>query len=364
MLIMTTPQRPSRLFRRKNPPSNDGDGSGRPAIFKKEMPAEKIVFCSDDLPAELDDRARFSLWRDLYTTHFGSFDLSYTGNVRFSMRTEWTRFGAVKLRHCGGTINRVARTSRNIAVDGDDSFCVTVNSGSSPVAVCQHGREAVLDGGMGVLLVGSEPGEVQSGPDRTWISTLIPRTAFLELVPNAQDLLATPLNPGSSAFRHLRRYLGILLGPDGIGNDPALIDQVETTILDLAALSLGAGRDAGEVASMRGLRAARTQEILAQIRTNFANPAFSIRVAAKKLGLSPRYVQDLLQATSLGFTERVLELRLQKVRAMLEDPRHDRLKINEIAYACGFSEVPYFNRCFRRRFGASPKDVRAVKVER
>ena len=55
-----------------------------------------------------------------------------------------------------------------------------------------------------------------------------------------------------------------------------------------------------------------------------------------------------------------MELRLQKARGMLSDPHHDRLKISDIAYACGFNEVSYFNRCFRRRFGATPGQFRGA----
>jgi transcriptional regulator GlxA family with amidase domain len=61
-----------------------------------------------------------------------------------------------------------------------------------------------------------------------------------------------------------------------------------------------------------------------------------------------------LQETATSFTERVLELRLQKARAMLASACNDSAKINDIAFACGFNEVSYFHRCFRRRFGASP----------
>ena len=43
---------------------------------------------------------------------------------------------------------------------------------------------------------------------------------------------------------------------------------------------------------------------------------------------------------------------------MLADRRNDRLKVSEIALACGFNEVSYFNRCFRRRFGATPSEFR------
>jgi AraC-like DNA-binding protein len=43
---------------------------------------------------------------------------------------------------------------------------------------------------------------------------------------------------------------------------------------------------------------------------------------------------------------------------MLTDARHDRNEVINIALACGFNEVSYFNRCFRRHFGATPTDIR------
>jgi len=59
-----------------------------------------------------------------------------------------------------------------------------------------------------------------------------------------------------------------------------------------------------------------------------------------------------------------MELRLQKARCMLASRRHDRMKVSDIAYACGFGEVSYFNQAFRRRFGASPTQFRGSKGER
>ncbi len=58
-----------------------------------------------------------------------------------------------------------------------------------------------------------------------------------------------------------------------------------------------------------------------------------------------------------------MELRLQKARAMLASPHHDRLKISDIAYTCGFGEVSYFNQTFRRRFGAPPTHFRGSRRE-
>jgi AraC-like DNA-binding protein len=76
------------------------------------------------------------------------------------------------------------------------------------------------------------------------------------------------------------------------------------------------------------------------------------------MGLSSRYVNELLQETGVSFAERVMELRLQKARALLAAPPHAAMRVSDIAYACGFNEVSYFNRCFRRRFGASPTQKR------
>src|SRR5690606_13914002 len=94
------------------------------------------------------------------------------------------------------------------------------------------------------------------------------------------------------------------------------------------------------------------------IQANFADPSFSATVAASRLGVTPRTVQLLLEETGSTFSERVLELRLQKSRTMLADRRCDRLRIGGIALACGFSDAAYFNRCFRRRFGTTPTQYR------
>jgi transcriptional regulator GlxA family with amidase domain len=194
----------------------------------------------------------------------------------------------------------------------------------------------------------------------SWFAVNVSHRKLTELVAGADELIGLPLRSDSEALRHLSRYLDIVIGRHGIGNDPALIERVSATILDLVVLSLGAAGDAGEVARLRGLRAARLQAILAAIRVGFADPAFSSQTVANGLGLSRRYVNDLLYQAGASFAERVMELRLQKARAMLSDRRNDRLKVSEIALACGFNEVSYFNRCFRARFGASPTQFRGA----
>jgi AraC-like DNA-binding protein len=131
---------------------------------------------------------------------------------------------------------------------------------------------------------------------------------------------------------------------------------------DLIALALGARGEAAEIAATRGLRAARRRELIAIIERRFAEPSLSIGTLADHLGLSSRYVSSLFLETGTTFSERILELRLQKARAMLSDVRYDLTKVNDIAFACGFSSVSYFNRRFRARFGCPPTQYRSGQM--
>jgi AraC-like DNA-binding protein len=49
------------------------------------------------------------------------------------------------------------------------------------------------------------------------------------------------------------------------------------------------------------------------------------------------------------------ELRLRKAAELLV---HRDGRISDVAFACGFNDLSYFNRCFRRRFGLTPTAAR------
>jgi AraC-like DNA-binding protein len=322
------------------------------------MHGRKLVFSSDELPAHLDQRARLKLLRDLFTQRLGPCELAYTSDLPFSARCEFTQFGEIAVTRFATTVQQYARTSSHIAADTREQLLIGFNRGARPQALAQRGRDLVLAPGELALYINTEPLAASAKSDMHVVGVSLPRAQLLERVGHADNLALAPLDPHSPAVWHLGRYLDFLLAPHGFGGDPSLIAYVEGTLLDLAALALGAAGESAEIARMRGLRAARLREIVAQIKAGFADPAFSADAVGAKLGLGGRHVQNLLSETGVSFTERVLELRLQKARAMLADPRHDRLKVSDIAYACGFNEVPYFNRCFRRRFGAAPRQYR------
>jgi AraC-like DNA-binding protein len=102
-----------------------------------------------------------------------------------------------------------------------------------------------------------------------------------------------------------------------------------------------------------------TARILARIDADFAEPDFSTKVLAQRLRLSSRYIQALLQDRDLSVGDRIKDLRLRKAQAMLLGDRCCALKISDVALSCGFNEMSYFHRCFRKRFGVTPAKFRA-----
>ena len=66
------------------------------------------------------------------------------------------------------------------------------------------------------------------------------------------------------------------------------------------------------------------------------------------------------EADGQSFSAFVLEQRLARARGMLKDARFCGRAISAIAFDSGFGDLSYFNRAFRRRYGATPSDVRAA----
>ncbi|MDR3468242.1 MAG: helix-turn-helix transcriptional regulator, partial [Xanthobacteraceae bacterium] len=110
----------------------------------------------------------------------------------------------------------------------------------------------------------------------------------------------------------------------------------------------------------RGGRAVRLQAIKVDIAENAGKPSFSIDDVASRHGVSPRYIRRLFEGTGTTFSKYTLDMRLALARQMLGNPRHDARSIAAIAFDVGFSDLSYFNRAFRDRFGATPSRYRAA----
>ena len=106
------------------------------------------------------------------------------------------------------------------------------------------------------------------------------------------------------------------------------------------------------------MRAARLQAIKSDIAANLEDDALALPAVAARHGVTPRYVHRLFEGEGVTYTQFVLRQRLERAYRMLRDTRMAGRSISAIAYDVGFGDLSYFNRAFRRRYGATPSDIR------
>ena len=106
-------------------------------------------------------------------------------------------------------------------------------------------------------------------------------------------------------------------------------------------------------------RGARISAVKAYIIAKIDDPALCLADIAAHQGISSSYVRKLFAAEGEKFTTYVLELRLVNVSQMLADPDARIHSISAVALKCGFNDVSYFNRVFRKRYGCTPSDWRS-----
>jgi len=162
---------------------------------------------------------------------------------------------------------------------------------------------------------------------------------------------------GSAALGLLVRYLDVVRAGDELTN-PIIGQSVADHIIGLAALTLGARGDHAELARQRGAKAARLAAIWSDILRTLGRSDLSTELIAARHGISLRYVRNLFEEDGSSFSAFVLSERVVRAHRMLIDRCHAHLNIAQVAHESGFGDVSYFNRAFRRHFGATPSDFR------
>lgn len=97
----------------------------------------------------------------------------------------------------------------------------------------------------------------------------------------------------------------------------------------------------------------------ADIEVGLSRPSLSLEQLATTHGVSPRYFQKLFEAEGRTFSDYLLERRLERAFHMLRDGNRVERAVSAIAFEVGFGDLSYFNRTFKKRFGATPREIRA-----
>lgn len=306
--------------------------------------------------ADLPLRNRVPFWREVFVRKIVQIDIEPDATTPFEASATLQALpGASLLSPCHSTPATLRRTSRLVG-DGDDSVAILANLDGQIVG-SQRGREVNLGPGDATFILHAEPAEIRCSRTR-YMSVLLPRKIAAGAIHDLESTAMRRIPGDTEALRLLVSYVQML--PDSLRDAPSELGHaVATHIQDLFILSLGSTRDVAEHAKGRGLRVARLQAIKADILHHLASENLTVSAVAKRAGVTPRYVQLLFESEGTTFSAYVLDRRLRRAYRLLTDQRCAHHTVSGIAYQAGFGDLSYFNRAFRRRYGASPSDVRA-----
>ncbi|WP_378946950.1 AraC family transcriptional regulator [Mesorhizobium sp. ANAO-SY3R2] len=305
---------------------------------------------TDQLPAH----ERLPVLREVYGRTILKADLEPVGDTPVGMDMRVRLLPGVGIATGSASPIRVAVKSEMI--DNDDVILLAALAGGSHMRIGQQ-EESVLPG-CAMFVPGGRVGANVTRPGFTYVNLRFERKALQPLVGDVSGMLMRPLPVHEGPLHLLLSYATALQKLDATlpGN---MARTVASHLLDLSALTLGATRDAEQVALGRGLSAARLAAIKADIASRADLRGLSADEIAAQHKLSPRYVRKLFESERLSFTEFVLGQRLKRAHDMLNDPLRACQSITDIAYDAGFNDLSYFNRAFRRRYDATPSDIRA-----
>ena len=150
--------------------------------------------------------------------------------------------------------------------------------------------------------------------------------------------------------------LGLLMDP----TTPRIGERLFNTVVEMLVAEV-----AGLVEHAPELRRANDailwHSLCDYLSAHWSEPSLSRETAAQFFNRHPNHVSRFFhEHTKQNFRSYVNEIRLKRSLPFLRDLRYN---VTDVASLCGFTDLQYFIRCFRKRFGLTPGEYRKRRVD-
>lgn len=305
--------------------------------------------------ADLPEKDRAAMWRDHYCRMAMKLDIESINDSPLECAILARALPGVHVMSTAMSPARIKRT-REFLADGNGDFIFLINQ-SGLVAAQARGRDVVLREGDAILMSASEVKVFDRPSHGGSLSFRIPRSILSSLIADVDDAVMHLIPQNTEVLKLLAGYAAPLFNDVALAT-PEFRRTAVNHLHDLVALALGARHDVAALANGRGMPAARLRMAKAYIIANSNRRDLSVGSVSAQLGLTPRNLQRLFESEGTTFSEFLLAQRLSRAHRMLTEPRLAQSAVGAIAYDAGFGDLSYFNRSFKRRYGATPRDVR------
>jgi AraC-like DNA-binding protein len=241
--------------------------------------------------------------------------------------------------------------------NGGDDLLLAVNVRGCSIAR-QRDRDLILRDGDALFATRDVTGFTITRPTPArFIGIRVPRESVAVLLGRLDETPIRLVPPRTEVLSLLITYASALAEALPLAT-PELQRLAVSHMHDLLAATIRATRDGQAIAEGRGISAARLRAIMTDISARFGDGDVSIAEVARRHRVTPRYIHKLFENEGLTFSSFVLNQRLSHAHRILSDPHLADRNISSVAFDVGFGDLSYFNRAFRRRYAATPTEIR------
>ncbi len=302
---------------------------------------------------------RHEFWEAGATSLFGALALEELSAEPFDAKFSYTFIGdLVFCRLSASSAHRVSRTGA-VAARDERPFLKAVIQTHGCSVISQDGHSTALRAGEWTVYDAGRPYSVVLSAGGEFSMLLVPRS---KVVPRDLDLRGFVLRR-FPADRGLGKLIWSLVGST-VDEMPKLQHRssfdLATIVAQMARLALldsVADEDLDGVAAKSG--EALRERVKLYISGHLNDPDLSIDSLAAHARCSKRYLHMVFRSEKRSISDYILQLRLDRCRADLLDPKLAHRSVTEIAYSWGFNSSNHFSRCFKREYGISPRELRA-----
>lgn len=278
-----------------------------------------------------------------------------------SFAAKWNSYGVGQLR-----LLQLLAPAQRVVHCGNETGSGPASGRAAPSIQLVYARSGALHTRMGgkrftvqtgefVLLDNTRFYQMEMETAHEAVDLMMPLGWLDRHLPDPGALLGRPISAHTGWGAPLGSLLDMMV--TGIDSTPLPRSMIAEQVGTLLTLATGFHEPAQESRH----RAQLARAVLRRIETDFADTDLSPERLAADLGISKRYLQQLLAGSGTSFVQELNATRLDRASDMLTDPRAATLSVGEIAYRCGFLDPGYFARAFRKRFGVAPSEWRGAR---
>lgn len=214
----------------------------------------------------------------------------------------------------------------------------------------QWARETDLRPGDFVLCSANHPYAIDMLTYHELLVVEFPRTLIADRVLGLDDRFGRRVSGASPSGRLFHDFLLSLWHQgDQSDADPDWQRGISSVFADLVALAVNGSDLTRDLAPGNMLRG----KLLSLIDARIGDPELRTASIAQELRVSHRTIQNMFTAMGTTPSAYILDRRLTRAAEMLTV--NPDASITAVAFDLGFNDSAYFARCFRHRFGTTPR---------